>query len=783
MSAKITLLASAISLALLSACSDDGQNVIPDDPDNINPVIDPGLVNDRRLKQIDNTEAFYAAIREGLIEQSALYRPSEFFVDDVDFAREEQAIALPSVAAPTGEADVASDAAVSAASDGSVALEQSSGGAGGDVTGTNVQEIGVDEQDRVKTDGEYLYVLDNRNSGYFGIDFPVIVEPLPVDFGAPLPIDLAVEEPGFDVTDVALDSSLYIPPPNTVNVRILSMQTDAPDATAINNVEVDLGGRSAQGMYLYQNNDDKNVILTSSGFDYYWSVWGDSQAFGGSQSQITKLDVTDPNNADVTDTFSLDGQIISSRRIGKHLFVATRFYPQIAGIDPYSMGEVEYRDAINNADLDAVMPTYKTSPAGEPQPFINTAGCFVANRPDDVGSYYTPDIVTLAVIDLDTMDLADSECFLGSTETLYASTQGVYLATTRYDYGDTREIDFADTDVDRIQAYIDPRIDTDIHQFSINGGELSYSGSGVVSGHLGWNPLRKPFRMSEKDGYLRVATFSDQQNESVSPINVTVLKVDGDSDLVRVAQLPNIDNPEHIGKPGEQLYASRFLGDKAYLVTFRQTDPLYVVDLSKPADPFLAGELEIEGYSDYLQPIGEDYLLGIGKDARPAPDGFGDGFGALQQGVKLSLFNVEDANNPYEVQSMVVGERGTESQALTNHRAITIQPANENHPTRIAFGIDVAGAEDPRTDADPWTWYPWNYTGLHGFEVRTGADAGITANGKMVVESASSPDGFRYGPQLGNDRAVIAGDAVYYIHGSRVFVSNWFDMDNFTGPR
>jgi len=116
-----------------------------------------------------------------------------------------------------------------------------------------------------------------------------------------------------------------------------------------------------------------------------------------------------------------------------------------------------------------------------------------------------------------------------STEALYATPNSVYLATTRWDSYDDAFFDVPDEI--RATQVSDPRVDTDIHQFAINGAELKYSGSGVVSGHLGWNPTRMPFRMSEKDDHLRVATFSDTQNDSVSPILFSVLNVAGDGDL------------------------------------------------------------------------------------------------------------------------------------------------------------------------------------------------------------------------------------------------------------
>ena len=783
MQLKQTLIATAVTAVLLSACSDSG-TVVGSTTDDQSPLAKS------KLKVIDNSDEFYTAIREGLIHQ---FSGNQFGTDDLAVTSGVAQNSGNEGASPESSADSAATAGDTATAD----TAASSPPSREEVTGTNVQELGVDEQDRVKTDGHYLYVLDNTYNDFYPL--PGITEVLPVD--GPMAVDVATSDSvGGEPVSIDGDSigSTFPAQRTATTLRILSLQPDAPDATPVADVEIDMRGRQVDGMYLYGNDSGQNVILTSSGFNNYWAYWSDSASFGGQDSAITRIDVSDPTQVSITDSFRIDGQIISSRRIGKHLFVASRFYPQIPNIDPYSSTPEEWRATVEATDIAAVLPKFTRQSDNTSQPLIDPKACFVAAGTEQ-SIYYSPDIISLSVIDLDTMQLTDSECYLGATETLYATPNAVYLATTRWDYQSRPEIDFPviatadsggatatsvapDEVVDFV--YNDPRVDTDIHQFSIEGGQLTYTGSGVVTGHLGWNELRKPFRMSEKDGYLRVATYSDQQNSSVSPINISVLQPDGAGALKTIAQLPNPNRPKHIGKPGEQLYASRFLGDRAYLVTFRQTDPLYVIDMANPADPILAGELEIAGYSDYLHPIDENFLLGIGKDAFPVPGFAGDGRGALTQGVKLSLFNVSNPAAPTEVQSIVIGQRGTTSQALNNHRAITVQAATDQHPTRVSFGIDVAGRPDPQSplSADQAsTWYPWNFTGLHGFEVRVGPDAGIEKVGVMQVESAS--DGtFRYG-QGGNDRSVIFNDSVYYIHGRDVYAAPWFNMSNKVGPR
>ncbi len=193
----------------------------------------------------------------------------------------------------------------------------------------------------------------------------------------------------------------------------------------------------------------------------------------------------------------------------------------------------------------------------------------------------------------------------------------------------------------------DQRALTVIHKFALAHGSVSYRGTGSVDGHLGWDPQRKSYRLSEHNGDLRVLSFTgsfgwfnlqDAQTVAPSPAKLTALRErSSDQTLQAVASLPNAARPAHIGKTGEQVYAVRFLGDRAYVVTFRRTDPLYVLDLSKPTDPKTVGELEVAGFSDYLFPLPNNLLLGVGRDANS---------NGLVNGLKVAL-PVTLASTPY----------------------------------------------------------------------------------------------------------------------------------------
>lgn len=713
------------------------------------------------LRVIGDKEKFSTSIKAALV--NSLSSGAGGIAVTVDAADTPQPVAAPE-ALPSAPVSAEADSAASA----DTALN---------VTETNVQEIGVDESDRVKSDGRYLYVLNS----IYG--------------------DVQVSEP--EVLPDGFRTSVVYEPNGVAEIKVLSLDNEAADAQLLTSITIETENQRADGLYLYQTDAEQSLIVTSSSMGSYWGYWGAPLEFHGEKSTVHKFDIADPSIAQISDSLNLDGQIVASRRIGDYLYVATRFFPWPDDVDLYSNDPQALEQTINDTPVEALLPVATRRSDGAVQPMADAANCFVASKSSN--DYYSPDIVTLAVIDLRSLEVSGSVCYLGASETLYASTNAIYLATTDWNYEVTpvglppvaiaepepatepAAVPPTDVDVDPEDTVVgeqpvptqEPFVQTSIHQFDIVGGGLNYVGSGKINGNLGWDYAKKPYRMGENDGHLRVVSYDEFQDGSRSPVTLSILKPAGDGRLDVIAQLPNENRPEHIGKPGEQLYASRFLGDKAYLVTFRQTDPLYVVDLSNPEDPYIAGELEIPGFSDYLRPIGENHLLGIGRGAIAANNGEGDR-GAFAQGVKISLFDVADPSSPTEVQSIEIGKRGSQSNALYDPHAITVQLGAEGEPTRLAIGIDINDIPTPYS-GEPSGWYDWRETGLFGFEISTDVNAGISEHGKMIVESVSEQQ--NYGPFRGEDRSVIVNDAVFYIHGEQVFGANWNSMDNYNGPR
>ena len=229
------------------------------------------------------------------------------------------------------------------------------------------------------------------------------------------------------------------------------------------------------------------------------------------------------------------------------------------------------------------------------------------------------------------------------TESTVPSTVTESTVTESTPAPDTTEVAPSTTEPDDLQG----PPPTLIHQFRLDEGTgATYVASGEVEGRL-----LNQFAMSEYNGDLRVATTTDNWGNfgDQSESTVYVLRPNG-TDLEQISSISGL------GK-GEQIQAVRFIDDVGYVVTFRQVDPLYVLDLGDPANPVLDGELKIPGYSAYLHPVGDGLLLGVGQDATDE---------GRTTGTQLSLFDVSDPSNPQRISTLPIGGQ---SEVEWDHKA------------------------------------------------------------------------------------------------------------------
>ncbi len=199
---------------------------------------------------------------------------------------------------------------------------------------------------------------------------------------------------------------------------------------------------------------------------------------------------------------------------------------------------------------------------------------------------------------------------------------------------------------------------TVVNKLAVDGGEVTVKENGKVPG----NTINQ-FSMDEDEGFFRIATtlsqrwsrFGKQITESTN--NVYVL----DDDMVITGELEGL-------APGESIFSTRFIGDRLYMVTFRQVDPFFVIDLSNPRAPKELGKLKIPGFSRYLHPYDEDTIIGIGQDASETGN---------TRGLKISLFDVSDVENPKEIAKYVTESRYAQSTALYEHKAFLFSKEKE----------------------------------------------------------------------------------------------------------
>lgn len=266
-------------------------------------------------------------------------------------------------------------------------------------------------------------------------------------------------------------------------------------------------------------------------------------------------------------------------------------------------------------------------------------------------------------IDLsDKLSKPDVDVYLGGSDTIYVSKDNMYAAIADYSY---------DSTIMQTELY-SPGYTTNtvVYKFRLNDGKINVVAQGNVPG-----TIINQFSMDEHEGMFRIATNEVFQNTSKN--NIYIL----DEGLKILGRLEGL-------APGERIYSTRFSEDRIYMVTFRQIDPLYVIDASNPEKPVVEGLLKIPGYSTYLHIVDENHILGFGYSTEESSWG-----GTINGGLKLSLFDVTDPGKPKEILTETIGKAGTYSEVLYNHKALMFS-LNKG---LMAFPVNVSG-EDYKTE-------------------------------------------------------------------------------------
>jgi len=287
---------------------------------------------------------------------------------------------------------------------------------------------------------------------------------------------------------------------------------------------------------------------------------------------------------------------------------------------------------------------------------------------------------------------------------------------------------------------------TGIHRINIDKGEIDYQASGQVPGYV-----LNQFSMDEYEGYFRIATTD--WAEWASRNNVYILNMD----------LDTIGSVEDLA-PGETIHSARFMGNRCYLVTFKKIDPLFVIDLTNPTSPEVLGQLKVTGYSDYLHPYDETHIIGIGKETI---EGEGGDF-AWYQGIKISLFDVTDVTEPKEIAKYEIGDRGTDSPILRDHKAFLF----DRERNLLVIPVTVAKIDPTQYPGEvpAWTCGEFVWDGAYVFSISL---EGLELRGTVT----HLPNSY-YQPTYSIQRSLYIDNVLYTVSELKIKMNSLTDLDS-----
>ena len=385
------------------------------------------------------------------------------------------------------------------------------------------------------------------------------------------------------------------------------------------------------------------------------------------------------------------------------------------------------REGAGIRDDEVVLPCYSSE---KRRWEVEPTDIYYVNQ-SDVGFVYT-NVLVINVQDPDAEFTAET-FLLGAATNLYVSLGNIYIAAGQWG-GNTA-----------------------IYKIGIDEGAISYVADGSVPGHV-----LNQFSMDENDGYFRIATTDGRARRSGSASSSNVYVLNGSLGIV--GRLEGL-------APGEEIYSARFMGDRCYLVTFKKVDPLFAIDLSDPEEPRVLGKLKIPGFSDYLHPYDEDHLIGLGKETVEAEEG---DF-AWHQGIKMSIFDVSDVSQPKEVAKIIIGDRGSYSPALDDHKAFLFSRARN----LLVIPILVAEIDDDRYSGpiSPRMYGDYVFQGAYVFDVSP--ETGISVRGRVTHLDGSDDllkSGYWFESDYSVERSLYIEDVLYTISGRMIKMNDLDDL-------
>ena len=620
----------------------------------------------------------------------------------------------------TGGAFVAAPAPIAAAQESakgvslSGALPSAAGIGSPDYSQTNVQVAGVDEPDFAKNDARYIYVISGNTL--------TIVDAYPATSASVLSKTELEDTP----REIFINDD-----------RLVLLKTGTSD--------IEDSGKP-QGTDIAAK-----IAMMPPRYPYYRSAPVTHAVF---------YDISDRAHPKVLKDYSIDGDYVNARMIGSTVYLLSResVYP--------------YNDRI-------IVPAVR-----ENAKIVVTPDVYYFDNPE---RQY--DFTTVTSFDARNGATKDAKTYLiGSGNILYVSPDAMYVSYQKYhnvyrpmrglaepvldvvqssggsasgitqgssptvaaDFNTMSESEkqavIAEMKTGEQEAIRKREIDqstTLIHKIGIDNGAITYLAKGEVPGYL-----KNQFAMDEYGGNLRVATTSDVWTSRGQYEYNNVFVLDG--------VMKTIGSLTHIAEQ-EKIYSTRFIGDRLYMVTFKRIDPFFVIDLSTPSSPKILGKLKIPGYSDYLHPYDKNHIIGVGKET--ASNEWG---GVSTKGLKLALFDVSDVEHPKQIDKVEIGDSGTDSAALSDHRAFLFDK-NKNLlviPARVVKTIDIPEKFSGDQQRIWYGAYVFGVTPEKGFNLRG------------TIEHSTGGGYAWYGSPYEVKRSLYIGDTLYTLSQKQILANS-----------
>ena len=612
------------------------------------------------------------------------------------------------------------ETAVAAASSDSSDGAAKGGASAGDYSTTNVQISGVDEPDIVKNDGKYIYTVVGSKV--------VIVEAYPAS-GMKIVAELEFNK---TVRSIFIDKNKLVVLMDNYYAYPMYAEKMAADGIASSSICAPggCGGGSNAGtnLFIYDISNKENIKLTGN-ISASGSL-GEARMMDGYIYFVT----TEYAGMDQVPMYSVNGQ---ETRIA----LTDIYYDEI-----YSGGYMFNNIySINVADGEIEIKTYLTGSGGTS--FVSENAFYLTGMKSiSYQEYYERAIIEVIIPILPKELQLEVDYIVNSSISDY--TKWNYATNIVYKYS----ISLKGSEKDNFDSIYKQRMDefdmkmqkefekTIIHKIKLEEGKIEYSGNGAVSGYV-----LNQFSMDEFEGKLRIATTTNGIRGKTGN-HVYIL----DEDMKLTGKLEDI-------APGERIYSARFIDDRVYLVTFRQVDPFYVIDLGNPSDPKILGYLKIPGFSNYLHPYDENHIIGIGMDANEQ---------GRTGGFKVALFDVTDVENPaLEASYSLSGENSwSNSEAQYDHKAFLFSKQKNLLVIPVSVTSNSIGANGN------YIYDQWQ--GAYVFNITSDK---IGLKGKISHTNMSRKDSYYYGEHI--QRSLYMDDTLYTVSLSQIRANSLDDLD------